>query len=105
MSEIKRVNRVVEINFAASATQQSNDPIWIGDISSCMFIFPAEFNTDTINIKTDRSGDTGFSFTAATGRKSLNSDEALAFFPMDKMIMTTNVATSAAATVTCVLKG
>ncbi len=105
MSEIKRVNRVVEINFEASATQQSNEPIWVGDVSSCMFIFPAEFNTDTITIRTDRAADTGFSFPASTGRKSLNSDEALAFFPMDKMIMTTNVATSAAATVTCVLKG
>jgi hypothetical protein len=105
MSEIKRVNRVVEINFEASATQQSNDPIWVGDVSSCMFIFPAEFDTDTINIKTDWDGDTGFSFDASTGRKSLNSDEALAFFPMDKMIMTTDTATSAAATVICVLKG
>lgn len=103
--QIERTGRVVELTFEASATQHTEAAVWVGDASSCAFVFPAEFNTDTITVKSSISGDTGFTLTAATGRVDLTSDQAISFFPMNDMIVTTGTATSAAATVTVMLKG
>lgn len=103
--QIQRTSKVVELNFAASSTQQTEEAVWVGDCSSCAFVFPAEFNGDTITVKSSASGDTGFTLTAATGRVNLTSDQAIAFFPMQDMIVSTGTETTAAATVTVMLKG
>ena len=104
MSTIIRAPRQVVVNFANGATTQTEPAVDIGDCSSAAFVVPAEFNGDTLRIKTNVSGDTGFTFVAATGRNNLDSDQAAAFFPMHNMIIETSVATSAAASITVLLK-
>jgi len=104
MSVIIREPRQVVVNFANGATTQTEPAVYVGDCSLAAFIVPAEFNGDTLRIKTSITGDTGFTFNAATGRNNLDSDQAAAFFPMHNMIIETNTATSAAASITVLLK-
>lgn len=103
--QIERTSRVVEIPFAAESTQMTPSELWVGDVSSVAFVFPAEFDGDTITVKSTVNGDTGFTLTAATGRVNLTSDQAIAFFPMQNMVLTTNTETTAAATITAIMKG
>ena len=105
MSTLIRNPRQVVVNFAASATTQTDPAINVNDVSSACFIVPEEFDGDTLRIKTSVSGDTGFTFAAVTGRNNLDSDLALAFFPMHDMIIETSAATSAASSITVLLKG
>jgi hypothetical protein len=95
---VERAKFVLEFNFASGATvaAETHD---INGISAAAFVFPAEFNGDTITVNSDVPGDTGFTVTAATGRVSLNPDQLAALFPMGTMTLTTNTATAAAATV------
>ena len=95
---MERAKFVLEFTFDSGATV-ANETHDINAVSSLAFVFPAEFDTDVITVKTDVPGDTGFSVTAATGRVALDSDQALSLFPMGRMTLTTDTATSAAATV------
>ena len=104
MSTIIRAPRQVVVNFVNGATTQTEPAVDIGDCSSAAFIVPAEFNGDTIRVKTSISGDTGFTFVAATGRNNLDSDLASAFFPMHNMVIETSEETTAAASITVLLK-
>ena len=103
--QIQRTSKVVTLNFEASATQHTEEAVWVGDCSSLALICDSDFDGDTLTLKTTASGDTGFTVTAATGRVNLDSDQALAFFPMQDLIVTTDDATAAAATITLLLKG
>ena len=76
---ITRTKEVHDVTFEASATVGST--LDLQGISSLAFVFPAEFNGDTITAKSSVSGDTGFTFTAATGRYTPTSDQALALAP------------------------
>jgi hypothetical protein len=101
MAQFQRQKTVHTINFAASATVSSNF-LEIQDASAVMFIFPAEFNTDTITVRSRLSGDAGFSFTAATGAYVPKGDELAEIFARPNIELVTNTATAAAATVTVV---
>ena len=104
MSQVYRPKTVQRFTFASGATAASN-AINLQGISAVGFIFPAEFNTDTITVKSEHANDTGFTFTAATGRYTPTSDQAMALAPMATMTMSTNVAVSAAAEVVVLLMG
>ena len=94
---ITRTKEVHDVTFEASATIGST--LDLQGISALAFVFPAEFNGDTITAKSSVSGDTGFTFTAATGRYTPTSDQALALAPMSDLILSTNNAVAADATV------
>ena len=96
--EMYRTKFVLQFTFASGETV-ANETHDINGVSSLAFVFPAEFDTDTMTVTTDVPGDTGFTVTAATGRVALNSDQALSLFPMGKMRLSTDTATDAAATV------
>jgi hypothetical protein len=101
-NEMGRYFEELTLTFAAAATVSNT--INISRFAGFVFIIPAEFNTDVLTVSTGRSGDTAFTFTAATGRYNLSSDQALAMQPMDTLQITTNTATDAAATITVLAK-
>lgn len=82
----------------------ANEVIDITEYSAIFFVFPAEFDGDTITLKTDIEGDDGFTITAATGRYNLTQDELAKFFPMNTLTLVTDTAVSAAASITYDLK-
>jgi hypothetical protein len=90
------------LTFAASAT--SSDTINISRFSGFALLIPAEFNGDTLTISTGRAADTGFTITAATGRYTPTSDQAIALHSMDTLKIVTGTATAAAATITVLCK-
>lgn len=94
--EISRKGKRLIFNFAAGAVQ-STEIYGITEFSSIVLYVPAEFNTDTLTLKSSVSTDGGFDITAATGRNVLDADQALEFFPMNDLIIVTDTATSAAA--------
>lgn len=100
--EMGRYAEQLTLSFAASATVSNT--LNIQRFASFAFIIPAEFNGDTITVSTGISGDTAFTFTAATGRYTPTSDQALALAPMHSLQLTTSAATSAAATITVLAK-
>ena len=102
---LTRTPRRVGLNFAVSATQQTEPAVEIGEYSGCCFVVPAPMNGMTLTVKTDTSGDTGFTVGATTGRVNLDSAQSLAFFPMNNLIVTTSGAVTAACTLTVLLKG
>jgi hypothetical protein len=104
MSQLYRPKTIQRFTFASGATVATNT-IDLQGISAVGFIFPSEFNGDTITVKTALADDTGISFTAPTGRYTPTSDQALALAPMASMTMTTSAATSAAAEVIVLLMG
>lgn len=103
MAYMKRSAERLVFTFDSGETA-ANETFPIKDYSSAIFVFPSEFNGDTITVKTDIAGDTGFTLTAATGRVNLDTDQMAAFFPMGKMTLVTNTAVSADASVYVDLK-
>jgi len=102
MQPINRIQKREEFTFASGGTT-SNARSFEKYAAAVLYI-PAEFNGDTLTIKSDADGDTGFTITAATGRYNFTADELGKLFPMRNIIIVTSVATSAAAIITADFK-
>ena len=94
--EMSRKGKRLIFNFTEGATE-STEIYGITEFSSIVLYVPAEFNTDTLTLKSSVSTDQGFDITAATGRNVLDADQALQFFPMNDLRIVTDTATSAPA--------
>jgi hypothetical protein len=101
-NEMGRYAEQITFSFAASAT--ASDVHNIQRFAAGLLLIPAEFNGDTLTIKTSHALDPGFTITAATGRYRFSSDELAGLFPMHNMQIVTNNATSAASQIVMLAK-
>jgi len=100
---MKREGKRLTFNFANAATAASETHS-VESYAMAVFYMPAEFNGDTLTIKSSVSDDTGFTITGATGRVALDSDQLASFAPMKDMTITTSSGVSAAAVITVDVK-
>ena len=105
MSQLYWTKRAYTLTFASGATTHTEDPIDLNGVATLALLIPSEFNTDTLTLTSSDSHDTGFTLVAATGRYTLDSDQALAIVTMRDLRITTNNATGGAATITVVVAG
>lgn len=105
MAQLYWTKRAYTLNFASGATTHTEDPIDLNGVATLALLIPAEFNTDTLTLTSSDTHDAGFTIAAATGRYTLDSDQALAIVTMRDLRITTDTATSAAATITVVVAG
>ena len=105
MAQLYWTKRAHTLNFASGATTHTEPPIDLDGVATVALLVPAEFNGDTLTLNSTDTHDTGFTITAVTGRNTLDSDQALAIASMRYLRVTTNNATSAAATITVVAVG
>lgn len=105
MAQLYWTKRAHTLNFASGATTHTEPPIDLDGVATVALLIPSEFNTDTLTLNSSDTHDTGFTIVAATGRYTLDSDQALAIATMRDLRITTNTATGAAATITVVAVG
>ena len=100
--EMGRYAEQIVFDFEADATESNAHNIQ--RFAGGLLLIPAEFNGDTLTIKTSHPLDPGFTITAATGRYTFSSEEALGLFPMYNMIIETDNAVSAASQIVLLAK-
>jgi hypothetical protein len=105
MSQLYWTKRAYTLSFASGATTHTEPPIDLNGVATLALLVPAEFSTDTLTLTSTDTHDAGFTLTAATGRNTIDSDQALAVVTMRDLRVTTNNATSGAATITVVVVG
>jgi hypothetical protein len=93
MSDIRRPKHTLTYTYLTGATAPTEGYQNLSGVSAIALICPAEFDGDTLTLKTSIEGDTGFEIEVQTGRNNLTSDQAGALFPMLDLIIETNVAT------------
>jgi hypothetical protein len=105
MSQLYWTKRVYTLTFESGATTHTEPPIDLNGVATLALLVPSEFSTDTLTLTSTDTHDVGFTLAAATGRNTLDSDQALAIVTMRDLRVTTNNATGGAATITVVVAG
>lgn len=108
MSGLRWRKRKIVLSFASGATiassatganMDANGFVSLDGVGGISIIVPAEFNGDTLTLTSSSTADTGVAITAATGRNTPTSDQALAISCMPDLKITTGSATGGAATI------
>ena len=105
MAQLYWTKRAHTLTFASGATTHTEPPIDLNGAATVALLVPSEFNGDTLTLTSTDTHDVGFTLEAATGRNTLDSDQALAIVTMRNLRVTTNNATGGAATITVVVAG
>lgn len=105
MAQLYWTKRAHTLSFPSGEVTHTEEPIDLNGAATLALLVPAEFDGDTLTLTSTDTHDVGFTILAATGRNTLDSDQALAIVTMRNLRVTTSAATSAAATITVVVAG